>query len=64
MPWKETDVVSLPVNLWSADHLELEIQVLGHRDAVVARDFDRLKSDDRDEAQQRFERLAAFLLEF
>ncbi len=60
----KADVVTLPVNLWSVDHTELEIQVLGHRKAVVARQFSGLNADEPDAAQQRFERLAAFLLEY
>ena len=58
------DVGSLPVNVWSEDHVELEVQVLGHRTAVVGRDFERLRSGGADPARERFGRLVAFLLEF
>jgi len=60
----EADVASLPVNVWSKDHIELGLQVLGLRKAVVARDFERLKSIENGDAPKRFERLTAFLLTF
>jgi hypothetical protein len=55
------DVASLPVNLWSAEHVELEVAVFGHRTSVIGRDFSRLASDEQSEAQKRFRRLIAFL---
>ncbi len=57
----EADVASLPVNLWSAEHVELEVAVFGHRTSVIGRDFSRLASDEQSEAQKRFRRLIAFL---
>jgi hypothetical protein len=56
------DVASLPVNLKSADHVELEVAVLGRRTTVVGRDFSRAVVDDA--AQNRFDKLMDFLGEF
>jgi hypothetical protein len=52
---------TLPVNLWSDDHLELELTVLEHRQSLVARPFSRLSPEALGEAQQRFEKLVAAL---
>ena len=54
---------TLPVNLWSDAHLELELAVLEHRRTVVARPFSRLSPEALGEAQQRFEKLVAALQE-
>ena len=57
----EADVASLPVNLWSAEHVELEVAVLGNRTTVIGRDFSRLASDKGSDEGKRFARLVAFL---
>lgn len=57
------DVASMPVNLWSAEHVELEVSVLGYRTTVIGRDFSRLASDKESDAGKRFARLVAFLRE-
>jgi len=59
----EADVASLPVNLWSAEHVELEVAVFGHRTVVIGRDFSRLASDKESDAGKRFARLVAFFRE-
>jgi hypothetical protein len=55
----EAEVASLPVNLKSADHVELEVGVLGHRSTVTAREFSRAVADEA--AQMRFDGLLDFL---
>jgi hypothetical protein len=52
---------SLPVNLWAPSYRELEVQVLQHRHAVIARPFSRLSPDDDAAARERFEELVATL---
>lgn len=51
----------VPVNLWSASHLELEVAVLQHRRAVIARPFSRLSPDVESEARGRLEKLVDVL---
>jgi hypothetical protein len=55
----EADVASLPVNLKSADHVELEVAVLGRRTTVAGRDFSREVGDHG--AQNRFDELMSFM---
>jgi hypothetical protein len=57
----DCDVSTLPVNLWSGDHVELEVGALGHRTTVIAREFSRLAGDPPGEARARFSRLVAAL---
>lgn len=57
----EADIASLPVNLWSDEHVEVEAAVLGHRTTVIGRDFSRLASEKESDAGKRFTRLVAFL---
>ena len=57
------DVASLPLNLWSAEHVELEVSVFDYRTTVIGRDFSRLASDKESDAGKRFARLVAFLHE-
>ncbi len=59
----EADVASLPVNLWSAEHVEFEVGILNHRTSVIGRDFSRLSSEDHRTVRERFERLVGVLLE-
>jgi hypothetical protein len=57
----DADVASLPVNLWSDEHVEVEVGVLGHRTTVIGRDFGRLASEKDSDAGKRFAALVAFL---
>jgi hypothetical protein len=54
------DIPVMPVNLWSNDHIELEVQVLDHRKSIVAQPFTRLRESRSSQAQVRF---AALLTE-
>lgn len=60
---RAAELPTLPVNLWSEAHLELELAVLEHRQSLVARPFSRLSPEALGEAQQRFEKLVAALQE-
>lgn len=60
---RAADLSTLPVNLWSDAHLELEVALLQHRRTLVARPFSRLSPQTLGEAQQRFEKLVAVLEE-
>lgn len=54
---REEEFTSLPVNLWSEDQLELEVQILKHKKVILARRFSRLESARQESVQQRFDAL-------
>lgn len=54
---RAADLASLPANVWSDAHLELEVRLLQHGRAVVARPFSRRSADEDDAARRRFEGL-------
>ncbi len=58
---RAAELSTLPVNLWSDAHLELELAVLEHRRTLVARPFGRLSPESLGETQQRFDKLVAAL---
>jgi hypothetical protein len=58
---QSTQLESLPGNLWSQNHVEIEIRVLGHKKVVIAKPFTRLKKGEQETAQQRFDALVRFL---
>lgn len=58
------DMDGLPNNLWSDSQIELEVEVLGHKKAVLARPFSRLRAQDRGVEQQRLDRLITVLRSF
>jgi hypothetical protein len=55
------DISRLPLNLWSENRIQLEVAVLNHRKAIVARPFARLKPSRSSPAQQRFAALLSKL---
>lgn len=55
------DFDALPTNLFADDQIELEVRVLGHRKAVLARPFAGLARESADAAGERFATLAALL---
>ena len=55
---------SLPSNLWSDSQIELEVELLGHKKAVLARPFTRLNAQDMGVEQQKLDRLITFLRAF
>lgn len=60
---REEQFTSLPVNLWSNEPLELEVQVLAHKKVVLARRFSRLETARQEPQQQRFNKLLRVLRE-
>ena len=61
---KAADMGGLPNNLWSDSQIELEVEILGYKKAVLARPFSRLRSQDKGVEQQRFDELIAVLQPF
>ena len=55
---------SLPVNLFSDNHLEIDVRILDQKKRLVARDFGRLSKDSLGEQQKRFDRLVEALETF
>lgn len=54
---READFTSLPPNVFADGQLELEVRVLNHHKAVLARPFQGLRGDDQGDAQDRLSRL-------
>lgn len=57
----EAGFSDLPTNLYAEDQLELNVQVLGHRKAILARPFRGMAAEGAGDAQQRFEKLVETL---
>jgi len=58
---RRADPESLPVNLWSPRHVELEVQVLQHGHTVIARPFSRRSPEEDAAVRARFDELVATL---
>lgn len=58
---RRADPSSLPVNLWSPRHVELEVRVLQHAHTVIARPFSRRSPEGDAAVRARFDELVAAL---
>lgn len=61
---RQADLASLPANLWSESHFELEVDLLGHGKTILARPFTRLRLKNPGELQNKFDRLVRVLQGF
>lgn len=52
---RNADIESLPINLWSARQLELEVEMLDRKKTLLAREFMRLSPESLGEMQHRFD---------
>lgn len=54
---RDAGIESLPVNLWAANQLELEVEMLDRRKTLIARQFMRLSAETLGESQRRFDQM-------
>jgi hypothetical protein len=57
----ERDFARLPQNLYATGYAEVVVTVLGHRKAVLARQFAGMGPDEQSDARARFEAITALL---